>query len=211
VRPDRILITGLCATLLAACTTLPATRDTTATALPTREVLEAAQVNSLLGDLMRVAAGTPTEQAEVMARARHDYEQERQGAALLRYALLLAAPVHPARNPTEAQRLLRESLARPEQLSSMERALAHVELERINEELRQTDEYQRLLAENEQARERQRNEPNGAAITRQLQAAQAENAQLREQLRDARAKLDAIADFERRQNDRPSASEGRNP
>lgn len=211
MRPERAALACLFGAMLAGCTTLPYPRDQTAEAPPTGEVLEAAQINSLLGDLMRVATGTPTEQAEIMARARHDFEQVRGGTAALRYGLLLAAPVHPARNPAEAQQLLRESLTRPELLSTMERALALVELERINAELRMGDENLRLLAEAQQARERQRTEPNSAALNRQLQTAQAENAQLREALRDARSKLDAIAEFERRQNDRPPPSEGRNP
>ncbi len=210
MRPDRAILACLLAGLLAGCTAMPL-REPPVETPPTGEVLEAAQINSLLDDLLRVTSGTPTEQAEILARARHDFDQDRGGAAALRYGLLLAAPEHPGRNPREAQQLLRESLARPEWLSTMERALAHVELERINAELRLGDENLRLLTETQQARERQRSEPNAAALTRQLQTAQAENAQLRESLRDARSKLDAIAELERRQNDRPPATEGRNP
>lgn len=202
----------LAAGWLAGCAGLPMPRDRAAEAPPSHEVIQAAEVSSLLAALSSVVHGTPAEQAEVMAAARLDFEQEdRQGKAALRYGLLLAAPSHPARNPVDAQQLLRESLARPELLSVMERALAQVELERINAELRVGDEYQRLLAENQQARERLRTEPSAAALTRQLQTAQEQNAILRKALEDARAKLDAIAEFERRQNDRPPASEGRNP
>lgn len=197
--------------LLTGCSGMGLQREPPADAVPTSEAIQAAQVNSLLTALASVVGGTPASQAEVMAAARQDFEQARQGPAALRYGLLLAAPAHPARNPAEAQHLLRESLARPELLSAMERALAQVELERINAELRLSDENQRLLAESQQAREQQDAEPTAATLTRQLQAAQEQNAQLRRSLEDARAKLDAIAEFERRQNDRPPASEGRNP
>lgn len=210
MRPDRLVVLLLVAGL-GACTALPVQRERPVDAPPTSEAIQAAQLNSLLGALARVVGGSPAEQAEAMAEARHDFDQARQGSAALRYGLLLAAPVHPGRDPVEAQQVLRESLARPELLSAMERTLGHVELERINAELRLGDENQRLLAESQQARERQRSEPSAAALTRQLQAAQEQNAQLRKALEDARAKLDAIAEFERRQTERPPASEVRNP
>lgn len=211
MRHSRITIAGLLLGVLAGCSGMGVKRDQPADPVPTSEAIQAAQVNSLLTALASVVNGTPAEQAEVMAAARQDFEQARQGPAALRYGLLLAAPAHPGRNPAEAQHLLRESLARPELLSPMERALAQVELERINAELRLGDENLRLLAESQQARERQNAEPSPATLARQLQAAQEQNAQLRKSLEDARAKLDAIAEFERRQNDRPPASEGRNP
>lgn len=199
------------AAALGACTTLPVARERPVDTQPTSESIQATQLRGLLGELARVVGGSPAEQAEVMADARHDFEQARLGSAALRYGLLLAAPVHPGRDPVEAQQVLRESLAHPELLSAMERTLGHVELERINAELRLGDENQRLLVESQQARERQRSEPSSAALTRQLQAAQEQNAQLRKALDDARAKLDAIAEFERRQTERPPASEVRNP
>ena len=197
--------------LLAGCAALPVQRERAPEAAPTSEVIQAAQVNGHLTALAVVLGGSPAEQAEIMADARQAYEQARQGPAVLRYGLLLAAPLHPARNPAEAQQLLRESLARPELLGAMERVLASVELERITAELRLQDENQRLVTESQQARDRQRGEPNVAALNRQLQAAQEQNAQLRRALDDARAKLDAIPELERRQAERPPASEGRNP
>lgn len=201
----------LLATAIAGCTSLPALRERPVEVVPTGEAIQFAQISGLLEALSIVVHGSPAEQAEVMAAARHDIEQARQGPAVLRYGLLLAAPAHPLRNPAEAQHLLRESLARPELLSAMERTLAHVELERITVELRLNDENQRLVTESQEARDRQRNEPSTAALARQLQAAQEQNARLRTQLDDARSKLDAIIDFERRQADRPPTSEGRNP
>src|SRR5690606_30635910 len=93
-RPGSIAILGLAmAGLLAGCAGLTSPRERgPADALPTTEAIQAAQVNSLLSALARVVAGTPTEQAEIMAEARMAYEQARQGPAALRYGLLLAAP-----------------------------------------------------------------------------------------------------------------------
>lgn len=205
------LCVAACTIAGAGCTSLPALRERPAEPAPTGEAIQMVQVSSLLEALASVVHGSPAQQAEVMAAARHDFEQARHGPAALRYGLLLAAPIHPLRNPVEAQQLLRESLSRPELLSAMERALAQVELERVTAELRLNDENQRLVTESQEARDRQRNEPSTAALARQLQAAQEQNARLRTQLDDARSKLDAIIDFERRQADRPPTSEGRNP
>jgi hypothetical protein len=154
-----------------------------------------------------VVSGTPTEQAEVLAAARLGYEEFRGSPAALRYGLLLAAPVHPARNAVQAQQLLRESLARREQLSQYEQALAEVELERITTELLGASESQRLVDELRQERERQRTGSSTANLQRQLQAANDTIAQLRRQLDEARAKLEAIAELER-QAGRPPTSEG---
>ncbi len=197
--------------LLAGCASLPATRSPPPAPAPVVESIQSTQLASLLAALLRVVEGTPAEQAEEIALARAGYEQARQGPAVLRYGLLLAAPGHPARDPLQAQQLLREALARPELLSLNERALGRVELDRITAELLASAENQRLVAEVQQERERQRNAASSAAITRQLQAANEQNAQLRRALEEARAKLDAIAELERRQADRPPAGATRDP
>lgn len=196
--------------LMAGCTTLPVPRERVPDPL-TDEQIQAAQLAGLMHDLQLAVSGTPTQQAEVMASARYVFEQARQGPAALRFGLLLAAPTHPSRNPAEAQQVLRECLTRPELLTTLERALAMVELERVSAELRLNEENERLVAESQQERNRQRGEPSTTVLNRQLQTAQEQNAQLRKALDEARAKLDAIAEFERRQADRPPASEGRNP
>lgn len=205
MRPDRALI--LLLGVLGGCASLPqgGARNTDST--PPFEVIQAARLNSLLADVRMVVAGTPTEQAEVLAAARQGYEEFRGSPAALRYGLVLAAPVHPARNPAQAQQLLRESLARREQLSQYEQALAEVELERITTELLGASENQRLVDELRQERERQRNGSATANQQRQLQAANDTIAQLRRQLDEARAKLEAIAELER-QAGRPPTSEG---
>lgn len=209
MRPELLPTLLLC--LLAGCSSLPATRERAPDPAAASAIIEATQLNSHLVALLAVTGGTPTEQAEAVAAARQAYEQASQGPAALRLGLLLAAPGHPARDPLLAQQLLREAVARPELLGSSERTLAQVELERVSAELRLATENQRLASELQLERERPRSTPAPAAQTRQLQTLQEENARLRRELDEARAKLDAIAEIERRQGARPPANEGRNP
>lgn len=203
MRPE--LAGSLLLGLLAGCASLSSSRMPPPPPPQVVESIQTTQLTSLLAALATVVEGTPAEQAEEIALARAGYEQARQGPATLRYGLLLAAPGHPARDPMQAQQLLREALVRPELLSTNERTLGRVELERITAELLASAENQRLVAEVQLERDRQRNAPASAAITRQLQTANEQNAQLRRALEEARAKLDAIAELERRQADRPPA------
>lgn len=193
----RLLI--LCAALLAGCSTAPGTRPVPeATSNPSAEaIVQAELLAGYARALQTVVKGSPTEQAEILDEARRGYEQARQGPAALRLGLLLAAPEHPSRNPQDALRMLREAMARSELLSPVERALAVVETARVEQELGLNAENARLVAE-AQERERQRNAPSTtAALTRQLKAESDENARLRKELEEARAKLEAIANIER--------------
>lgn len=205
----------IAAVLLAGCSGLDNLRGPKASAAPVTDAqtAQAALLAGYLNSLQQLVQGSPAEQAEVLAMARSGYEQAHQGPAALRYALVLAAPGHPARDPVQAQKLLRETLARPELLTTVERALAVVELQRVDAELRLSTENQRLVDDAESERERQKNAPSAAAIAKRLQSEMEENARLRKALDEARAKLDAIANIEQRLNDRTPApaNEGRNP
>jgi hypothetical protein len=180
-------------------------------AAPSGEMLQAAQLSAYLNSLQRLVQGSPAEQAEVLAATRAGYESVREGPAQLRYALALAAPGHPGRDALLAQKLLRETLSRPELLTVTERALAVVELQRIDDELRLVSENARMLTEAQRERERQRVTTPNVATARRLQTEMEENARLRKALEEARAKLDAIANIERSISDRPPATEGRTP
>ncbi len=200
------------AVLLAGCSALPGTRPAPVPATATAEAVQAAQMASYFSALQTIVQGSPAEQAEVLATARGNYEQAKQGPATLRYALLLAAPAHPARDPQTALRLLRESLARPELLSPIERALAIVETERVQQELGLISENERLVAEAQQERDRQRSgvAPN-PALAKRLQSEIDDNARLKKELDEAKAKLEAIANIERTLPVRPPANEARKP
>ena len=216
MQPDRALhlrLLGLAAlALLTACAGLGDGRDKPQpVAAPSSEMVLASQFAGFVAGLQQLVQGSPAEQAEVLASARAGYDQAHQGPAALRYALVLATPGHAGRDPAQAQKLLREVLARPELLTPVERGYAVVELQRMDSELRLTAENQRLVEESQRERARPSNGSSTAALTRRLQTEQEENARLRRQLEEAKAKLDAVADIERSNADRPAANEGRTP
>jgi hypothetical protein len=213
MRPEFLRALALLAVLLGGCSGVAGLRGekTTATTAPNSESVQAAQLTSYITSLQQLVQGSPAEQAEVLAAARSAYDQAHQGPAALRYALVLAAPAHPARDPAQAQKVLRETLARPELLTISERALAVVELQRMDDELRLSAENERLVGEAQRARDSQRNAPSTAAIQKRLQSEIDENARLRKLLDEARAKLESIINIERGISDRPPATEGRTP
>jgi hypothetical protein len=217
MRPERLALLCL---VLTGCGSLGGLRSEKPVVVPgpSTESVQAAQLASYITGLQQLVQGSPAEQAELLAAAHSAYDQAHQGPAALRYGLVLAAPGHPARDPAQAQRVLRETLARPELLNIVERALAVVELQRVDAELRVTAENERLVGEVLRERDRQRTAPSLAAVTRRLQAEQEENARLKKALEEARAKLDAIVNIElersapnRGNAERPPTSEGRNP
>jgi cell division septum initiation protein DivIVA len=178
-------------------------------AAPSADTVQAAQLNSYINAMSQLVQGSPAEQAELIAGARAAYDPARPGPGALRYGLMLATPNHPAHDAPQAQRLLREALSRPEMLSVTERALAIVELQRVESELRATAEVERLTGEVQRERDRQRNTVSSPNLAKRLQTEMDENARLRKALDEARAKLDAIANIERSISDRPPATEGR--
>ena len=203
---------GTLALVLAGCTGLNDLRSNGAAGTPvtpTAEAVQAAQLNSYSATLSQLVQGSPAEQAELIAGARAAYDPARAGPGALRYGLMLAAPNHPAHDAALAQRVLREALSRPELLSGAERSLAIVESQRMEAELRARAEVERLTAELQRERDRQRTAAPSASVARRLQAEMDENARLRKALDEARAKLDAIANIERSISDRPPATEGR--
>jgi hypothetical protein len=171
-----------------------------------RDTVAAVLLASTFQSMQRLAQAAPAEQAEILAAAREAYVRSPQGGAQLRYALMLATPGHPARDPVVAQKLLRELAARPEVLLPLERAVALIELAQIDNELGLKAENERLQSD-EQRTDRERI----ALAQRRLQTELDENARLRKQLEDAQAKLDAIAKIERNLTQRKSGNEGGQP
>ena len=220
MRPDRAAMTtglALALALVAGCASLQGTPPPRGNAVlpPASELQAASAITATLDLLQRLLQGGPAEQAEAMAGARAAYEENPRGGAQLRYALALAAPRHPARDPALSQNLLRELLAAPETLLPLERSLALIELQRVDTELRLTAENHRLVAEAARERNRDRGSAGAAtsaALNRRLQAELDENARLRKELDEARAKLDAVATIEQNITERkPPTPEGRRP
>jgi outer membrane murein-binding lipoprotein Lpp len=169
----------------------------------------AASVAVLTDDLQllqRLAQAAPAEQAEIVAAAQRDYDTAPTPSHQLRLGLVLANPGHPATDLPKAQRLLRELMANPEMLLPVERALAFLELQQIDDHLTLEAENRRLQGDAVRAdRERL------GTVNRRLQLETDENARLRKELEEARAKLDAIANIERSLNERKPSNQGPQP
>jgi hypothetical protein len=185
------------ALLLAACTDLSGQR----TPAPAPTVNPAATSSTVLAGylelLQKLVSGPATAQAEIVASAQHDYDTAPTPSHRLRLALILGTTRHPATDLPRAQGLLREVMANPEMLLPAERSLASVRLSQIDDYLTLEAENRRLQSEAVKAdRERTAN------ANHRLQAELDENARLRKELDEARAKLAAIANIERSLNER---------
>jgi hypothetical protein len=205
--PARLTAIATAAALLTACMTdtNPRERDQgQAPVVVDHNAASSAAVTEDLQVLQRLVQGAPAEQAEISAGAQRDFDAAPTPSRQLRLALVLATPGHPAADPERAQKLLRELMANPEMLLSGERALAFLELQQIDDHLTLEGENRRLQSDAVRAdRERLAN------VNRRLQMETDENARLRKELEEARAKLDAIANIERSLNERKPSNEGR--
>lgn len=194
-----VLAVVLAFAVLAGCETsaLKRERDQVAPPVPDRATASATVLTGYLELLQKLMQSAPAGQAEIFATAQHEFELAPTPSHQLRYALVLAAPGHAATNLPESQRLLRELMATPETLLSAERALAFLELHNVDSQLTLAAENRRLQsAVSREDREKL------AALNKRLQTETDENARLRKELEEARAKLDAIANIERSLNDR---------
>ena len=156
--------------------------------------------------LEKLLQAPPAEQAEILEAAHRDYTLAPIPSHQLRYALELAAPGHAGTNLPEAERLLRELMATPETLVPAERAFAYLELQKVDVQLTLAAEN-RTLQDSAAHADRERL----AVANRHLQSEIDENAKLRKDLEEARAKLDAITNIERSLNDRKPSTEGHTP
>jgi hypothetical protein len=182
-------------------------RDTQPLPAVDRNSTEATVIAAYLDTCLKVARGTPAEQAEILANAHNDYTAAPTPSRVLRYAMVLSTPGHAGTDPVVAQRLLREVLANPETLLPAERALAFLQQQQV-------DRQQSLQADVRRLREnadKNANERN-ASLARQLKSESEKNARLEKALADAQAKLDAIANIEGSSNNRRTQTpEGRKP
>ena len=193
--------------LVAGCTsTLGPKREP---ALPSvdRNTTESTVLSAYLDLCLRLARGSPAEQAEILTSANNDYSAAATPSRVLRYAMVLSTPGHSGYDPVVAQRLLHEVLANPETLLPAERALAFLQLQQVERQQSLQADVRRL----QQGAERNTND-RIAQLTRRLTTESEENARLKKLLADAQAKLDAIANIERSSNNgRQAQPEGRKP
>ena len=154
--------------------------------------------------LQKLVQAPPAEQAEIVASVQRDYDTAPTPSHTLKLALILSTPGHPATNLSRARGLLRELMANPETLLPGERALAFLQLSQIDDHLTLEAENLRLQADAVRA-----DREHIASANHRLQTEMDENARLRKELDEARAKLDAIANIERSLNERKPGSSGR--
>jgi hypothetical protein len=154
---------------------------------------DAAALLPLLEMMSTLPQGDPARQAELFQSAKDGAELTPTTSNRLRYALALATPGYAGSNPVAAQRQLSELLARPETLLPVERLLATVALKQVEQTLV-------LQAENKRMRDDPPHDSHDKlqALNRRLQAEQDDNAKLRKQLDEARAKLEAVTHIEQR-------------
>jgi hypothetical protein len=172
-----------------------------------RNSTETTVITSYLDTCLRLARGTPAEQAEILANANNDYSAAPTPSRVLRYAMVLSTPGHAGFDPVVAQRLLHEVLASPETLLPAERALAFLQLQQVERQQSLQADVRRLQT----GAERSTND-RITQLTKRLSTESEENTRLKKALADAQAKLDAIANIERSSNNgRPSQPEGRKP
>jgi len=133
----------------------------------------------------------------------HDFDIAPTPSHQLKLALILGTQGHPATDLPKAQTLLRELMANPEVLLPGERALAFLELSQIDDHLTLEAENRRLQTDAARA-----DREHIAKANNRLQAELDENARLRKELDEARAKLAAIANIERSLNERKPGTTG---
>src|SRR3954466_720616 len=186
----KLSVISLCV-LVAGCSTgLGAKREP---ALPSvdRNTTESTVLSGYLDLCLRVARGSPAEQAEILATANNDYSAAPTPSRVLRYAMVLSTPGHAGHDPVVAQRLLREVLASPETLLPAERALAFLQLQQVERQQSLTADVKRLQTGNERA-----TNDRTAQLTKRLTTESDENARLKKAPAAAHAKLDPIANIE---------------
>ena len=171
-----------------------------------RNTTSAMLLASYLEMLQRLVQGGLAEQAEILSSTKRDFEVAQTPSHQLRYALVLATPGHAGTDLERAQQLLRGLTASPESLLPSERALAILELQQVDRVLALNSENQRLQASAERT-----DREHVTALNKRLQTEIDENAQLRKDLDEAHAKLDAITNIERSLNKRKPGTEGSAP
>jgi hypothetical protein len=151
----------------------------------------------LLEMMRALPDGDPARQAELFQSVETEARITPTTRNRLKLALALATPGHGGADPVAARRQLSELLATPETLLPVERLLAQVELQQV-------DERQVLQTENAKLRDDASHDSHDKlqTLSRRLAAEQDENARLRKALDESQAKLDAVTHIERSINDR---------
>lgn len=202
MRPSLWIVLAVCLPLAGGCSGM-AGRTPAAATTDAVSKEGADRVARHLEVLERLASASAAEQEVMIEAARIDFVAVPTGSNRLRYALVLGTPGHAGFDPVRAGQLMQLLLSEPDGLSESEHNLAGV----VNRELENLLSLQARLEEQESGE---------AAVLQGLAMAQqqnhslaAENARLREELKIATRKLEAIAELEKTLSTRRIAPEDR--
>lgn len=153
--------------------------------------------------LEKLLVSPPEQQMQIVGAAEQDFQATPTPSRKLRLALVLGTPDQAGADLPRAQKLLEELSSDPQtSLLPGERSLVALQLKQIGD-------YLTLEAENRTLQADATRADQLAALKRRLDGAAGENAKLKKQLEEAKAKLAAIANIEKSLNERKPGNEGR--
>jgi hypothetical protein len=167
---------------------------------------KAASAEALADDfalLDKLVAAPVDQQMQMVGAAERDFQTTPTPSKKLRLALILGTPDQAGSDLPRAQELLEELSSDPQpSLLPGERHLVALQLKQIGD-------YLTLEAENRTLQADATRADQLAALRHRLDGAAGENAKLKKQLDEAKAKLAAIANIEKSLNERKPGNEGR--
>ena len=153
--------------------------------------------------LEKLLVSPPAQQLQMVGSAEQDFHAIPTPSRKLRLALVLGTPDQAGADLPRAQQMLQELSDDPHSsLLPGERSLVTLQLKQIGD-------YLTLEAENRTLQADATRADQLAALKRRLDGAAGENAKLKKQLEEAKAKLAAIANIEKSLNERKPGNEGR--
>lgn len=167
---------------------------------------KAASAEALVDDfavLDKLIDAPPEQQMQMVGSAEQDFQATPTPSKKLRLALILGTPDQAGSDLPRAQEMLEELSSDPQQSSLLpgERSLVALQLKQIGD-------YLTLEAENRTLQADATRADQLAALKHRLDGAAGENAKLKKELDEAKAKLAAIANIEKSLNER-KPNEGR--
>jgi hypothetical protein len=167
---------------------------------------KAAAAEALADDfavVYKLIAAPPDQQMQIVGSAEQDFHTTPTPTRKLRLALILGTPDQAGADLPRAQQMLQELSAEPDSsLLPDEKSLVALQLKQIGDYLTLEAENRTLQADAARAEQL-------GALKHRLDGAAGENAKLKKQLDEARAKLAAIANIEKSLNERKPGNEGR--
>jgi hypothetical protein len=190
--------TILAALLASGCASLFPPRPAAPAAAPVID-RKAASSQALADDFAvidNLITAAPEQQMEITGTAEENFQQTPTPSRKLRLALILGTPDQAGADLPRAHQMLAELASDPDSsLLPGERSLVALQLKQIGDYLTLEQENRRLRADAARAEQI-------ATLKRRLDGAAGENAKLKKQLDEARAKLAAIANIEKSLNER---------